>query len=130
MRGLVVESSGQHRSQLDIKSGGVVPITDLARWAGMAAGVTCASTPARLEAAADAGCLSAFDSLTLQEAFELVCHLRLDHQVAQLADGLEPDDFVDPGELSPLTRSYLKDAFRAVASVQRHIATDLVLSPR
>ena len=27
----------------------VVPITDLARWAGMAAGVTCASTTARLE---------------------------------------------------------------------------------
>ena len=94
----------------------------------MAAGVTCASTPARLKAAADADVLSTFDALTLQEAFELVCHLRLDHQVGQLEAGAQPDDYVDPTELTPLTRNYLKEAFRAIASVQRHIAADLDLS--
>ena len=36
---------------------GIVPIADLARWAGLAAGVTHASTPARLRAAAEAGTL-------------------------------------------------------------------------
>ena len=128
LRGLVVESSGEHHKRLDLKTGGAVPITDLARWAGMSAGVTCASTAARLKAGAEAGVLTGSDSLMLQEAFELVCQLRLDHQVAQLVAGIEPDDFVDPAELSPLTRSYLKDTFRAVASVQRHIATDLVLT--
>jgi len=128
LRGLVVHSSGEHGRRLDLKTGGVVPITDLARWAGLAAGVTCASTPARLKAAADADVLSTFDALTLQEAFELVCQLRLDHQVGQLEAGVEPDDYVDPTELSPLTRNYLKEAFRAIASVQRHIATDLDLS--
>jgi CBS domain-containing protein len=128
LRGLVVEFSGEHRRRLDLKSGGVVPIADLARWAGMAAGVACASTTARLEAAGDSGTLSAFDALMLQEAFELVCQLRLHHQVTQLEAGVEPDDFVDPSQLNPLTRNYLKEAFRAVASVQRHIATDLNLS--
>ncbi len=128
MRGLVVESSGEHRRRLDLKTGGAVPITDLARWAGMSAGVTCASTSARLKAGADVGALTVSDSLMLQEAFELVCQLRLDHQVAQLVAGVEPDDFLDPADLSPLTRSYLKDAFRAVATVQRHIATDLALA--
>ncbi len=127
MRGLVVESSGEHRNRLDLKTGGLVPITDLARWAGMAAGVTCASTPARLAAGVDAGALTSFDSLTLLEAFELLCQLRLDHQVAQLEAGEEPDSYVDPNHLSPLTRSYLKEAFRAIASVQRTIASDLAL---
>jgi CBS domain-containing protein len=128
LRGLVVEFSGEHRRRLDLKSGGTVPIVDLARWAGMAAGVTCASTTVRLEAASDAGTLSGPDARALQDAFELVCQLRLDHQVAQLEVGVEPDDFVDPSELNPLTRSYMKEAFRAVASVQRHIASDLILS--
>jgi len=127
LRGLVVESTGEHRNRLDLKSGGVVPIVDIARWAGLAAGVTCASTNARLVAAEEAGILTAFDALALREAFELVCQLRLDHQVAQLERGIPPDDYLDPDELNPLTRNYLKVAFRAVASVQRHIANDLAL---
>ena len=34
LRGLVVEDSGEHRGRLDLKRGGIVPIADLARWAG------------------------------------------------------------------------------------------------
>ncbi len=51
LRGLVVEHGGEHRGRLDLKYGGVIPIADLARWAGMAAGVTSASTAERLRAA-------------------------------------------------------------------------------
>jgi CBS domain-containing protein len=123
-RGLVVESSGEHRNRLDLKKGAVVPITDLARWAGMVAGVACASTTARLTAARESGVLRSSDAQSLQEAFELVCQLRLDHQIAQLEAGAELDDFVDPSELSPLVRSYLKEAFHAVASVQKRISNE------
>ena len=62
LRGLVVEASGEHRGRLDLKRGGIVPIADLARWAALAAGVTHASTPARLRAAAEAGTLEAADA--------------------------------------------------------------------
>jgi CBS domain-containing protein len=130
LRGLVVESSGEHRKRLDLKNGGIVPIVDIARWAGLASGVTSASTISRLGVAGASGVLSPFDAMTLQEAFDLVCQLRLDHQVAQLRAGVEPDDFLDPDELNPLSRNYLKEAFRAVASVQRHIAGDLGLPLR
>jgi CBS domain-containing protein len=53
--------------------------------------------------------------------------LRLDHQVSQLEAGVQPGDVIDLDELSPLIRSYLKEAFRAVVSVQRRIANDLSL---
>ena len=86
-RGLVVEHTGEHRGRLDLKHGGVIPIVDLARWAGMAAGVTSASTAERLRAAADAGTLSQEDALTLEDAFELISGLRLRHQVGQLRRG-------------------------------------------
>ena len=121
---------GAHRGRLDLKHGGLIPIVDLARWAGMAAGVTSASTPARLRAAADAGTLSAGDARTLEEAFELIFGLRLAHQVAQLKAGERPDDFLDPRTLSPLTRATLKEAFRAVASVQRRIDAEMRLGAR
>ena len=76
LRGLVVEHGGEHRGQLDLKHGGIIPIVDLARWAGMAAGATSASTPERLKAAAAAGTLNEADVHTLQDAFELITALR------------------------------------------------------
>jgi CBS domain-containing protein len=125
LRGLVVEHSGEHRGTLDLKHGGMIPIVDLARWAGMAAGVTSASTVERLRAAAAAGTLSAADAQTLGDAFELVNGLRVSHQVQQLRAGDEPDDYVDPRALSGLTRSHLKEAFRAVAAVQKRVSAEL-----
>jgi CBS domain-containing protein len=130
LRGLVVEHGGEHRGRLDIKHGGVVPIVDLARWAGMAAGVTSASTPERLRAAGEAGTLSAADARTLHDAFDFVSGLRLEHQIHQVRAGIAPDDHLDPAALSPLTRTYLKDAFRAVASVQKRVSNELALGVR
>jgi CBS domain-containing protein len=125
LRDLVVEHTGEHRGRLDLKHGGLLPIVDLARWAGMAAGATSTSTRERLRAARAAGVLTDDDGRVLEEAFALVCALRLEHQVEQLRAGAAPDNHVRPGALSPLTRSYLKDAFRAVAAVQRRITADL-----
>ena len=130
LRGLVVEDSGEHRGRLDLKRGGIVPIADLARWAALAAGVTHASTPARLRAAAEAGTLQASDAQLLEEAHELIVGLRLGHQVEQLKASEEPDDFLDPAVLSPLTRGSLKEAFRAVAGVQKRVGSDLRLGVR
>ncbi len=126
LRGLVVEHSGEHRGRLDLKHGGVIPIVDLARWAGMAAGVTTASTTERLRAAGAAGTLSSADAHTLIDAFDLIARLRLEHQVGQLRIGKAPDDYVDPGALSSLTRTLLKEAFRAIATIQKGIAAGLV----
>jgi CBS domain-containing protein len=103
----------------------VIPIVDLARWAAMAAGVTSASTIERLRAAGAAGTLPPADAQTLEDAFELIAALRMQHQVRRLRAGETPDDYVDPAELSGLTRSHLKEAFRAVASVQKHVAAEL-----
>jgi CBS domain-containing protein len=130
LRGLVVEHDGEHRGRLDLKRGGLLPVVDLARWAGMAAGVTSASTLERLRAAGDAGTLPAGDVRTLEDAFELFTELRMEHQVGQLRAGRDPDDHINPDDLSALTRSYLKEAFRAVASVQKRISGELSLGVR
>ena len=129
-RDFVLESSGERKGTLDIKRGGLLPIESLARWSGLAANVSAASTPARLRAADAASTLPAGDAALLGEAFELVCALRMEHQVEQLRAGRTPDDLIDPAHLTPLTRSSLKQAFRIVAKVQRGIAAQLGLSWR
>jgi len=129
-RDFVVEHSGEHRGQLDLKHGGLIPIVDLARWAAMSAAVTCTSTRERLRAAEAAGTLDGPDASTLLEAFGFIASLRLDHQVEQVRRGETPDDFIDPRQLNPLARSYLREAFRAVASVQAGLANELSLGAR
>ena len=129
-REFVVEHSGEHRGQLDLKHGGLIPIVDLARWAGMGTGATTGSTLERLRAAGAAGTLEDAEAQTLTEAFEFVSSLRLDHQIEQLRRGEPPDDFIDPKTLNPLARSYLREAFRAVASVQAGLASELSLGVR
>jgi CBS domain-containing protein len=130
LRDFVVEHSGERRGQLDIKHGGMIPIVDLARWAGMAAGAASCSTVDRLRAAEAAGTLDSPDAHTLIEAFGFIFSLRLDHQVEQLRRGEAPDDFIDPKTLNPLARSYLREAFRAVASVQSGLAAELSMGIR
>jgi CBS domain-containing protein len=130
LRDFVVEHSGERRGQLDIKHGGLIPITDLARWAGIAAGAASDSTVDRLHAAEAAGTLESRDARTLVDAFGFIFSLRLDHQVEQLRHGGAPDNFIDPKTLNPLARSYLRESFRAVASVQSGLANELSLGIR
>jgi CBS domain-containing protein len=130
LRDFVVEHSGERRGQLDLKHGGMIPIVDLARWAGMAAGMASASTRERLRAAEAAGTMDSAEAQTLTEAFGFIFSLRLDHQVEQLRRGSVPDDFIDPKTLNPLARSYLREAFRAVASVQANLSAELSLGVR
>jgi CBS domain-containing protein len=125
LRNIVVEHTGEHRGSFDIKRGGLVPIIDIARYAGATAGAAGTSTVERLRAAAAAGTLPQEEASTLEDAYGLFAALRLDHQLDQLRSGTRPDDHLDPKSLSPLTRRYLRDAFRAVASVQRRLRGQL-----
>ncbi len=130
-RDLIVEHNGEHRGTLDIKKGGFLPIVDLARSAALAAGVSTASTSARLDVAEAAGTIPAADVSVLRDAFDLIIELRMQHQIHQLRAGQAPDNHIDPATLTPLVRAYLRDAFRAVSRVQQGIKTSLKLgTPR
>jgi CBS domain-containing protein len=129
LRDIVVERSGEHAGRFDIKHGGLLPVVNIARYAAFLAHARITSTTERLRAAAEAGTLSESDADTLEAAFELFSELRLEHQVRQLERDAEPDDRIDPKTLDPLTRRYLREAFRAVASVQRALSTELAWKP-
>ena len=105
----------------DLKHHAVTPIVNLARWGGLSADVTSASTPARLSAAAQAGAISDRDAQTLCDVFLMLQRLRMAHQVEQLAAGHTPGDVITMSELSPLNRSLLGDGLREIVAVQRRV---------
>lgn len=121
LRDIVVEGSGEQRGRLDIKRGGFQPIVGVARHLALSVGARETGTIDRLRAAADGGALSQADATTLIEALGLFSQLRMDHQLAQLRAGDEPTDFIDPAQLNPLARRYLREAFRAITRVQRRL---------
>jgi CBS domain-containing protein len=129
-RDLVVEHDGDHVGRLDLKRGGILIVNNLARVYAVRAGVAAKGTAPRLQAAADAGGLDPDVARELDEAFLFLWHLRLRSQVEQFRSGSEPDDFLDPASLGPLSRRGLKEAFRAIGRAQRLVAIDLGLMAR
>jgi CBS domain-containing protein len=127
LRDFVVESGGARRGRLDLKHGGILPIVNLARWAGLRAGVLNASTTERLRAAGAAGTLSSSDTEILLEVYSVITEVRVSHQLAQWEAGQPADDFIRPAELSSITRAQLKETFRALAGVQRAVQAELTL---
>jgi CBS domain-containing protein len=127
LRDLVVEHTGEHRGRLDIKRGGMLPLVNLARYGGLAAGSRATGTVERLTVAQQAGTLPRETADTLLEAFDMLTALRLEHQVEALRAGRAPDDHIDPRTLNPLARRYLRGAFRAIASIQRTLSNELEL---
>ncbi len=125
LRDFVIEYSGRRAGRLDIKHGGLLPIVNIARYAAFAADASTTETIERLRTSADARSLDSTDAATLEEAFVLFSELRLEHQVKQIEAGATPDNQLEPKQLNPLTRRYLRDAFRTVASVQRKLSTQL-----
>jgi CBS domain-containing protein len=110
---------GARSEHLDIREAAIRPIVELARWAGALAGASEGSTLERLEAAEREGILSQANASTLADAFQLAFELRLRQHMEQITVGRQPDDLLDPAQLSPLTRSHLREVFRAMGAVQR-----------
>jgi CBS domain-containing protein len=117
----VLEADGTRSDWLDIRRAAVIPIVELARWAGAAANQVEGTTCERLRVAAETGVLADGDAKALIEAFELALELRIGHHMEQLAAGSEPNDWIELASIGPLTRDHLRDVFRAVAAVQRRL---------
>jgi CBS domain-containing protein len=116
-RGISTDKDGR----FDVKKGCALPIANLARFHGLAAGITISATIDRLTAAEEVGQLDADTARSLREAFGIVFRVRHEHHAACLRQGQRANDRVDPGELSPPRRAELTEALRAVEQAQRSL---------
>jgi CBS domain-containing protein len=115
---ITVEQKGEHKDQLNLKISALGPIIGIARLCALEAGIPQTGTLARLAALrADHPLLGTFGE-ELEQAFEFLSLLRIQHQLEQVRGGEPADNFIDPESLSTSEKKSLKDAFRLVSRVQ------------
>ena len=121
-RTFVVEQSGEHKQELDIKTFGTCPIVNVARLLAIDGGIAATNTVDRLSAAHALTYLDDVLRRDLLESFELLTLLRLEHQLAQAHAAHPLSNYVNPGSLTQLQRSLLKEAFRTITRAQSAIS--------
>ena len=114
----VVEKEGEHKDRLNLKLKAIAPIVDLARLFALEKGLPETGTLDRLRALRPKHTIVGSYGEELEQAFEFLMALRLHHQLAQVAAGREPDNFVDPDALSALEQKTAREAFSLVARLQ------------
>ena len=115
---LLVDKSGPSKGCLDIKKGGVFPVTQGARTLALELSLEPTSTSGRLAAVADAGVLSRDFAQGLIQAFSHLQTLRAQAQAEAVRQGREPDNLLAPERLSGLDRDRLKDCLKMVLEFQ------------
>lgn len=122
--GLVTERADDGSRMVDLKRGGLLPVTDLARVGALWAGLASVRTAKRIR---ETGALAyePEEARSLGEAFDTFLELRLDRQAACVRAGEPVDSRVDPAALDPVSRIRLRQSFRVVAHLQDRVRADI-----
>jgi CBS domain-containing protein len=114
----VVEKSGEHKDQFDLKVKGITPLLNAVRLFSMEKGLSETGTLERLEALRKRHSIVRDHFEEIDHAFEFVTLLRIHHQFEQIQQGLPPDNFINPNDLSNLERKTLKESFNLMTKIQ------------
>ncbi len=117
-RSFVLESSGEHKNQLDLKHQGLALINDLARLYGLSCRTYRVGTLERIEQAIREKRMSVDTAGNLMDAWEQLNELRLETQSVSWQTSGKASAYLDPTRLSPLERKHLKTTFSIISEVQ------------
>ena len=115
---LVLEKSGEHKGELDMKKGAIFPLTLGIKTLALEHGIMETSTEERTLALERRGLLAENLSASLREAYDLFQTLRVRRQAEQIGEGARADNFIRPDRLSSQETDRLKDAFKVVVEFQ------------
>ncbi|MBE9609940.1 putative nucleotidyltransferase substrate binding domain-containing protein [Chitinilyticum piscinae] len=110
----LVTEAGDNRQQLDLKKGGIFPIVHGIRSLALEHGVRACNTYERLQQLHDIPTLPRELARDLAEALAFLQGLQLKTGLVQLRAGQQPDNLIDPRDLTTLERDLLKDSLGVV----------------
>ena len=120
---LVVEKSGPAKGCLDLKKGGIFPLTQGIKTLALEHGLHETGSMERLQSLRRKGVFSEDMAANIHDAFDFFQTLRLRVQAAGVRAGQAPDNLVRVDLLAALERERLKDCFGVVIDFQSFLHT-------
>ncbi|HIF9245561.1 TPA: DUF294 nucleotidyltransferase-like domain-containing protein [Photobacterium damselae] len=117
----VMEKNGQHNNSINLKRRGTAPLADLIRVHALAAGSRSQNSLERLDDVIEAGILPPGRGPDLRDAMEYISLVRIRHQALDIEAGIEPDNSIEPENMSDFERRNLKDAFQILSKAQNFL---------
>lgn len=128
-RNFVVESKGEHRDALDIKSA-MTPIVDFARIYALKNGIEETNTQERLYQLYLKNVLTWRDYNDIDQAYSFMMQLRFVRQVASVIDEKsKPDNYINPKKLSRIEQTMLKEIFKKIEKIQTKLGFEFTGMP-
>jgi CBS domain-containing protein len=117
-RNFVVESKGEHRSTLDIKSA-MTPIVDFARIYALKHTIEETNTLERLDHLKLKKVITAEEFDELDKAYSFLMQLRFVRQVTAIIDEkTAPNNYINPKKLTSIEQKMLKEIFKRIEKFQ------------
>jgi CBS domain-containing protein len=120
-RTFVMESDGKHNKTINLKRRGTAPLSDVIRVHALAAGSTAQNSFNRLDVIAESRILGHSNGDDLRDAMEYIAIVRARHQSLALESEREPDNSVEPENMTEFERRNLKDAFQVLSNAQKYL---------
>ncbi|CAG20900.1 DUF294 nucleotidyltransferase-like domain-containing protein [Photobacterium profundum] len=117
----VMEKDGRHNNSINLKRRGTAPLADLIRVHALAVGSRSKNSFERLDDIIDAGILPKGRGRDLRDAMEFISMVRIRHQAVDVEQENEPDNNIEPENLSDFERRNLKDAFQILSNAQNFL---------
>ncbi|MDA0148419.1 DUF294 nucleotidyltransferase-like domain-containing protein [Vibrio sp. LaRot3] len=117
----VMEKDGRHKNSINLKRRGTAPLADLIRVHALAVGSRSQNSFERLDDIHDAGILPKGKARALHDALEFISMVRIRHQAYDVENQIEPDNNIEPENLSDFERRNLKDAFQILSNAQNFL---------
>jgi CBS domain-containing protein len=126
-KNFIVEKDGEHKNTFDLKTNGMVFFVDFARLMSLKYGIAETNTLARLRLLQEDQHVPGSLCTEIEEAYQFLMHLRLVHQLHMMEADKEPDNHINPKDLSDLEKQTLKEAFSVISRMQEFIRQEFHL---
>lgn len=115
---IITEKSKEHRNLVNLKSTACVHMVDCLRNFSLREGVLEINTFKRIEELSKRRVFSPDDTEFFATAYETLMMFRIRQSLLQLSRGEQPDNYINPNELSKRDKAALREAFLAVDRLQ------------
>ena len=112
---LMFEKDGDYANHLNLKDKCLTPLINIVRLFSFESHIPETSTPERIAALKNIHPVMKKVGDDLQYAFEFISLLRIRHQLKQAEMEIDPDNFIDPKELSSLELRNLREICRLLS---------------